>query len=128
MNIDDLTVEDAKFLASMFGSKKISQPVAAAFIGKYVLVRSRNEGVNAGYVAAADDTGVVLKSARRLWYHEPQNKSVSWYEGVAVSGLSSESKVSAAVERKAIIEDYSLTECSEVAKQSIEAAVTHAQN
>ena len=101
--------------------------VAASMIGKYVIVRSRNEGINAGEVVAADDTGVVLKNARRMWYHKPAVKTESWYEGVANHGLSDDSKVSGVVSEKVIIEDYSMVACTEVARQSIEAAVSNAQ-
>ena len=105
-----------------------SASLAGSMVGKYVIVRSRNEGLNAGVVEAADHTGVILTDCRRLWYHKPAVKTESWYEGVARNGLSADSKVSAAVSRKAIIEDYSMTECAAVARQSIEAAVANAQS
>ena len=35
-----------------------SQGVAVSFVGKNVIVRSRNEGINAGTVVAADRSGV----------------------------------------------------------------------
>lgn len=102
--------------------------VAGSMVGKYAIIRSRNEGINAGEIIAADATGVILKNARRIWYHRPADKSESWYEGVANHGLSKDSKVSGAVIQKAIIEDYSVTLCTEVARQSIESAVSHAQS
>lgn len=86
------------------------ETVATIMIGKPVIVRSRNEGINVGIVELADDTGVVLKNARRLYYHRPKDKSLSWYEGIAMSGISNDSKVSGTVDRKVIIEDYSMTE------------------
>lgn len=101
--------------------------VAGSLIGQYVIIRSRNEGINAGVVTEADASGVVLKGARRLWRHTPADKSQSWYEGVANHGLSDDSKISAAVDAKVIIEDYSATICTAIARQSIEAAVPHAQ-
>jgi len=102
--------------------------VAGTMIGKYAIIRSRNEGINAGTIIAADGTGVVLKDARRLWHHRPADKSESWYEGVAKTGLSPESKVSGTVSLKAIIEDYSITLCTDKARASIEGASTHAQS
>ena len=102
--------------------------VATSMIGKYAIIRSRNEGINAGTIIAADHTGVIIENARRIWYHKPADKSESWYEGVAISGLSSDSKISGSVAQKAIIEDYSVTLCSDVAQKSIEAAPTHAQS
>ena len=98
------------------------------FIGKYVLVRSRNEGINAGKVLLANENAIVLKNARRLWHHKPLEKTVSWYEGVAKYGLSSDSKISCAVLEKTIIEKYSVTVCTKEAEQSIKAFVSHAQS
>lgn len=93
--------------------------VASAANGTNVIVRSRNEGINCGTVVAADNTGVILKDVRRIWYHKPANKKLSWYEGVAISGLSDDSKVSCTVPQKIIIEDYSVTKVTDEAYQSI---------
>ena len=90
-------------------------------------VRSRNEGVNAGTLVAADHTACVLKNCRRLWHHAPQNENVSWYEGVANTGLSENSKVSDTSITKVIVEDYSFTECTRVAEKSIMNAIPHKQ-
>lgn len=102
--------------------------IAAAYIGRFVLVRSRNEGVNAGTVIACDKTGVQLgEDCRRLWRHRPADESTSWYEGVSIHGLSADSKISAPVHGKIIVEDYSMTLCTAKAKKSIMEAPTHAQ-
>ena len=93
--------------------------VAAFAVGKNVIVRTQNEGINIGTVVSADSTGVILKNARRIWYHKPADKTLSWYEGVAISGLSDDSKVSPTVDIKIIVEDYSMTVVSEDAYKSI---------
>ena len=93
--------------------------VASRMIGKKVIVRSKNEGINAGIVVLADETGVELKSCRRLWYHKPKNKDLAWYEGVAESGISNDSKVSGTVDSKIIIEEYSMTQCKDSAFKTI---------
>lgn len=130
MNINDLTIGQAKELARLFGGDTnvgSKSTLQSRYVGKYVICRSRNEGVNAGKVIAADDTGVILEDCRRLWYHKPANKNLAWYEGVACDGLSSDSKIGAPVE-KIIAEDYSLTVCSDVAEKSIRGAKSHEQN
>lgn len=104
------------------------ESVASRMIGKFVIVRSRNEGINAGTVVVADSSGVELRDARRIWYHKPKDKGLSWYEGVAVSGLSDDSKVSGTVPSKIIIEDYSMTECTMNAAASIREHTSHAQS
>jgi hypothetical protein len=103
----------------------MSKSIFKSAIGKYVIIRSRNEGVNAGKLIAADETGCVIKNARRLWYSKPADPKQAWYEGVANSGLHSESKVSPKVNRKYIVEDYSITECSVDAAKSIKSAPSH---
>lgn len=127
MNINDLTIGQAKELASLFNNEaKQSSDLFKHWIDKFVIVRSRNEGVNAGLVVDADETGVVLKQSRRLYYHRPADTNTSWYEGVAKVGLSDDSKVGEICE-KLIVEDYSLTLCSETAKDSILNAKTNSQ-
>ena len=121
---EELSGESSQTSTSSNGSCDITQSA----IGKYVIVRSRNEGINAGYLEAASQHGCVLNQARRLWYHKPAEKYHSWYEGVSISGLSEDSKISAAVKRKFIMEDYSITICSKQAKTSIEGKKSHEQS
>ena len=108
MNIEDLTLREIKQLKSLlndFNCEKPSNTIYSKYIGKYVLCRTRNEGVNAGYVKQMDNTAIILEECRRLYYHKPLNNELSWYEGVAESGLSSVSKVSSKA-TKVIVEDY----------------------
>ncbi len=128
MNIDSLTIGEVKQLSSLLNTNSaVSSDLYQDFIGKYVICRTRNEGVNAGRVVRLDETGVVLENSRRLYYHIPLNKKVSWYEGVAQSGLSEKSKVGAAV-TKIIVEDYSLTLCTKTAEKSISKAKDNEQS
>lgn len=80
-------------------------------IGKYVIVRDRNEGINFGKVKAVDASGVVLEEAQRIWKVISKDKSLAWYEGVAKTGLCPEKGViSGLVDEKIIISDnFSLT-------------------
>ena len=131
LDINLLTLGQIREIAAIAGSIGIKQaeltPINSRYIGKYVIVRSRNEGVNAGEVVMADETGIVLKDARRVWYHRPADET-AWYEGVANSGLRHDSKISAAVAEKAIIEDYSVTLCSSSAEESIRGFKAYAQS
>lgn len=130
MNIDKLTLGQVKELQSLLGNgaQPSGSEIYKSYIGKFVIVRSRNEGINAGTVLMADETGIVLQNARRFWHHKPADKATSWYEGVANSGLSGDSKISSTVAEKAIIEGYSITLCSNIAKASIEGAKSHVQS
>lgn len=129
MNIDQLTIGEAKELAAMFGNQKACAPaIGKDLIGKYVIVRSRNEGINACVITEMDETGIILKDARRIWYHRPADKKIAWYEGVAISGLDDSSKVSAAVTLKGIFDNYSITVCSLEAEKSIREHKTYEQS
>jgi len=128
MNINDLTIGQLKDLQNLIGGQQTQSSLFKNMIGKYVIVRSRNEGINAGYLEEADDTGCILKECRRVWYHRPAVKTESWYEGVCNHGLSDDSKVSGVVVRKVIVEDYSITECTDKAAKLIQGAKAHAQN
>lgn len=127
INIDQLTIAQAREIASLFTSSTTPSrsSITDAYKGKYVIVRSRNEGINAGVLKHADETGCVLSEARRIWYHKPSDKAQAWYEGVANSGLHPDSKLSPAVSEKIIIEDYSITICTEKAEQSIRSHASH---
>jgi len=130
MSINDLTIGDIKELKALFGGgicqkDEGSASILNGAIGKYVLVRSRNEGINAGYLKVADETGCVLSNARRIWYHKPKDNKTAWYEGVADNGLHSDSKISCEVSEKYIIEDYSLTVCTDEAAVSIQEKPSH---
>ena len=125
MNVEDLTLKQINELRFLFNNDE-SNSFYSKFIGEYVICRTCNEGINAGFVKEIDRTGIVLEDSRRLYYHEPKDKSLSWYEGVAKSGLSECSKVSSKC-TKVICEDYSITICSDEAKKSILEFKTNAQ-
>ena len=130
MSINEIKLGDIIKISELFNNNNNNQKqnnLLDRYIGQYVICRTRNEGVNAGEVVALDETGVILKNARRLYYHRPLDNKLSWYEGVAISGISEDSKLSAPVE-KAIIEEYSLTVCTEKAKLSIISAKNNEQS
>ena len=129
---EEISKEDEEFIVNAAKFTPIQSvgvdSITSGLIGEYVICRSINEGVNAGFLIKADKTGVLLKHAIRLWRHTPKDKSMVWYEGVALSGLSEDSKTSPPVPLKAIIEDYSLTVCSDIAMKSIREHKSHAQS
>ena len=89
--------------------------------GGFYLLRCRNAGVIFGEVVEAGIGYAIMKNARRVWRPISKDKSLAWYEGVALSGLcEDEGKISGFVAEKIIVEDYELTLCSEVARVSLE--------
>jgi len=72
MNLDDLTLGQARELARMFGTATPSSPpLGSDRIGKVVLVRSRGSGVWMGRLVARSEGAaghsVELADARRFW-------------------------------------------------------------
>ncbi len=82
MNIDNLTIAQAREIADMFGSNR---PQAQStkphpFVGEYVIARCYSAGVHAGEVVSVDGENVILKDSRRLWSWKAQ-------DGLALSGV-----------------------------------------
>ena len=69
MNIEDLTIKQAKELAQLFSGEatKVAADVATEMLGQYVLVRTYSAGVWAGTLSKKSGNEVILKDARRLW-------------------------------------------------------------
>lgn len=65
MNINDLTIGQAKELAAMFGGA--AQQFTTPHIGKRCIVRTYASGVFCGTVVAHDGRMVELHNSRRLW-------------------------------------------------------------
>lgn len=82
MNIDNLTIAQAREIASMFGlgAANTSAPKPHPMVGQYVILRCYSAGVHAGWLVSQNGDEAVLRDSRRLW---------SWHAkaGVALSGL-----------------------------------------
>lgn len=82
MNINDLTIGQARELAALFGASSAAPSASAPhpFVGKYVIARCYLAGVHAGTVESVDGENVILKDSRRLWSWKAQ-------DGIALSGV-----------------------------------------
>lgn len=121
MNIDDLTIGEAKELAQMFAPK--SSGVNAnlnSMVGKKCIFRSYSSGVHFGELVEKDGKEVIIKNARRLWYWKTTNKGISLSE-VALGGLAKDSKVCAPVD-SIWLEAIEIIPCTKEAIKNIEAA------
>ena len=112
INLDDLTLGQIKQLQNLSPGNQATS-MYTSYKGKWVICRTRNEGVNFGQVKDCDDTGVILTYARRLWRVGKGAQGGFWYEGVANEGPSDTTEMSQAIAEKVIAEDYSLTLCSD---------------
>ena len=124
MNIDDMTIGEAKKLAQLFSSEATS--LNNGMIGKYVIVRCRDAGVHAGRLESHNGRECVLTESRRLWYWKPANNA-SFLSGVATEGLHKDSRIGAPVERLHLTEDCEIMQCSDKAEKSISKAPSHEQ-
>jgi len=66
MNIEEVTIGQAKEIAGIFGGGSVAPPQHPA-IGRYVIVRAYAAGVHAGILRAVIDTTVHLQESRRIW-------------------------------------------------------------
>lgn len=120
MNIDDLTIGEAKELACLFSKgEKSAGTGCCVLVGKKCIIRTYSAGVHYGEVAEKDGKEVILKNARRLWYWKTSNKGISLSE-VANAGLAKDSKVCAAVDL-IWLEAVEIIPCTKEAIKNIEA-------
>jgi len=119
MNINDLTIGEAKELACLFGTKESGADCCHPFIGKKVIVRTYAAGVHFGELTHKEGKEVILKNSRRLWYWKTANKGISLSE-VANEGLAKDSKVCSPIELL-WLEAIEIIPCTKEAIKNIEA-------
>ena len=84
MNIDDITIGDAKKLVSMLSEQSPDVKAVNPFIGRRVLVRTYSSGVHIGTLVSADEMTAHLIDALRLWKWTGGGLSLS---AVATNGI-----------------------------------------
>ena len=83
MNLDDLTIGQAKELAAMFGNTS-SDGVQNPYIGRRVIVRTYSAGVHIGTLKSANGRECEIIDGYRLWKWEGGGLSLS---AVATDGI-----------------------------------------
>lgn len=120
INTDDLTIKQARELAAQFCGAPLVQNVSAKSEEmRPVIVRSRDAGVQFGYLDHFEGSTVYLKNARQMW---------SWTaaEGgtlldCAMHGVS-EGKFSTTADAVIVIGACAIIDCTEKAVKSLESA------
>ena len=122
MNIDELTIGEAKELACLFSKKDTSTNGinCCTLTGKKCIIRTQSAGVHYGELSEKSGKEVILKNARRLWYWKTANSGISLSE-VANVGLHKDSKVCAAVDF-IWLEAIEIIPCTKEAIKNIEAS------
>ena len=117
MNINDLTIGQAKELAAMFGPSSVGNQTLNGMIGSKVIVRTYSAGCWFGTLDQKSGNEVILTQARRMfyWYAE---KGIS-LSACSIYGVKDKSKIVEAVEQ-VWLEAIEIIPCSELAIESIE--------
>lgn len=121
MNIDDLTIGQAKQLAAMVGLVGGNTPQTfSPHIGKRCIIRTYASGVFFGELAAQDGRMVEIKNCRRLWsWKASEGISLS---AVAVHGVkSSTNRFSPVVETQTVLDALEIIPATATAITSIDA-------
>ena len=120
INIEELTIGQAKELATLFNAPQQPQTGLNSMLGKKCVVRTYSAGVWFGEIVEKSGNEVILKNARRMWYwHAAESISLS---AVALHGINqAKSKIIAAVPT-VWLEAIELIPASNKAVTSIEGA------
>lgn len=117
MDIENLTIGQAKQLAALFGQVSGGAKPCGQ-LGKYVVVRTYSAGVHIGVLRERAGKEVVLGDARRLW---------SWsgaltLNEVATAGVGSGTKIAEPVPEISLTEAIEIITCTEGAEKNLRAA------
>lgn len=121
MNINELTIGQAKELANLFSNNQSqSSEGLNCMIGKYVIIRTYSAGVWFGKLDQKSGKEVILKEARRM-YQFWCAKGIS-LSSVALYGLNQEkSRICAAVD-EIWLEAIEILPTNEIATNSLKSA------
>ena len=117
ININDLTIGQAKELAALFGAAE--QKNQNPHIGKVCLIRTYASGVHCGLLIDQQGRQVELKDARRLWKWQVKDNAGISLSDIAIHGVGSESRICATVPQMTILDALEIIPMSEKAITSI---------
>jgi len=120
MNIDNLTIKEAREIAAMFGGGKNAQ--ASPHIGEYCIIRTYASGVHAGILVDQQGRQVELQDARRIWRFDVKSHGLSLSEVANHGTTDSRSKVCEAVPAITILDALEIIPCSARATEVIRSA------
>jgi hypothetical protein len=116
MDINNLTIGQAKELANMFGNQSQSEGINFG-IGKNVIIRTYSAGVWCGTLAQKSANEVVLTGARRMWrWWAKESISLS---GVANYGINQDKSQIAPKVDGVWLEAIEIIQTTEIAEKSI---------
>lgn len=118
MNIDNLTIAQAREISTIFGNSQTA--TLKSMIGKKVIIRTYSAGCWFGILSEKQGNEVILKDARRM-YSWQANESIT-LSACALYGIKdSKSKIVEAVE-SVWLEAIEIIPCTEIAIETLESA------
>lgn len=120
MKLDDLTLGEAKKLASIFSTDRVSSSLDNYAVGEKVIIRTYAAGVWFGEIEQKSRDEVILKNARRLWrWHAAESVSLS---AVAVYGINQDKSQIAPAVSQVWLQAIEIIPTTDKATKSIEGA------
>jgi len=121
MNIDNLTIGEARQLAALFcGGDANKHNGLNEMVGEKVIIRTYSAGNWFGTLSEKSGNEVILKDARRLWYWKAK-KEIS-LSAVALYGINQEESKIVAPVKKVWLEAIEIIPCEKCAIKLIEGA------
>ena len=121
MNIEDLTIKEARQLAAMFGGNGPATQPVHPMVGRYVVIRTYSAGVHVGVLRSVSGKEVVLTNSRRIY---------TWLgaftlSAVATTGIK-DGKMTVALPEIALTEAIEIIPCSADAETNLRGFKVHA--
>ena len=120
MDINDLTIGQAKELTAMFGGQEATTP--SPHTGKKCIIRTYASGVHFGEVVSQSGRQVELKNARRLWRWDADPHGVSLSEVAKYGPVGSRSKICCVIDQMSVLDGLEVIPCTDEATRVIEGA------
>ena len=120
MNIDDLTIGQAKELAEMFSER--NGMIYSPHTNKKCIIRTYASGVHYGELVYQYGRQIELRNARRLWRWDVAPHGISLSEVATYGPVGSRSKICVAVDEMTILDGLEVIPCTPQAAKVIDDA------
>jgi len=120
MDINKLTIGQAKELSAMFGGNVVAPQ--SPHIGKKCIIRTYASGVHFGELVSQSGRQVELKNSRRLWRWDAAPHGISLSEVATHGPVGSRSKICCVVDEMSILDGLEVIPCTDEAAKVIEGA------
>jgi len=117
MDIEDLTIKQARELAHMVGGDQCAQQ--SPHIGKKCIIRTYASGVHFGTLISQNGRQIELYDARRLWRWDAAPHGISLSE-VAIHGpVGARSKICETVTQMTLLDGLEVIPCTDAAAKVV---------